>query len=118
MNVIRFLLIALTALTLAISGEALAKKTKDNPKKEHKISQSREINANKQSKTEENVRGQERAGERHDLKQSRENVNSNKQSKSEENVRGQERAEERHELKQNNGRGHGTSTRGPRQPRN
>ena len=87
MKLIRFLLIALTALTLAISGEALAKKTKDKPKKEHKISQSREINANKQSK-------------------------------SEENVRGQERAEERHELKQNNGRGYGSSTRGPRQPRN
>lgn len=96
----------LTAVSLfTLSGGVYAKQDKDTGQGLNKGSQSSEINTNRQSQTEENVRGTERATERQELKETREpgsessEMNTNRQTQTQENVRGTDRAGERHELK-------------------
>lgn len=104
MKITKLILIAFTALTLAMSVEAMAKKKSVQSKNQPKVSESRESNTNKQSRMEENVRGKDRSGERQDLNQQRQepnasrDVNSNKQYQTGENVRSQDRADERQGL--------------------
>lgn len=89
MKIIKLFFIAVSVLTIALSGEAFAKQTKDKPETQQKISESSLINSNKQSKTEENVRAKDRAEERHGLNESREPVNSRYNENSDrENSRG------------------------------
>lgn len=112
MKMVKFFLVFLTALTLCFSTEAIAKKAKKGSGKQKTSSESSLANTNRQSKTGENVRGKDRAAERHDLNPSKapedfgskgsdsSQINSNRQLKTEENVRGQDRASERHDLNQ------------------
>ncbi|MGJ0483017.1 MAG: hypothetical protein ACR65R_00610 [Methylomicrobium sp.] len=89
----------ITAVSLfTLSGGVYAKQDNNG-------SESSEINTNRQTQTEESVRGTERATERQELKETREpgsessEINTNRQTQTEENVRGTDRAGERHELK-------------------
>lgn len=92
-----FTMIAIISL-FALSGGVYAKQ-------DNKGSESSEINTNRQTQTEESVRGTERATERQELKETREpgsessEINTNRQTQTEERFRGTDRAGERHELK-------------------
>ena len=77
MITIKHFLLPATVLALCISGAAIAKQP-DHGKKYDKSSGSdaRLLNSNKQSKTGDNLRGGDRADERHDINESREHDNS------------------------------------------
>lgn len=72
-NIKHFLLPA-TVLALCISGVAIAKQPDHGNKSSGP--DTRLLNSNKQSKTGDNLRGGDRADERHDINESREHGNS------------------------------------------
>lgn len=58
-----------TVLALSLSGAAMAKQPNDHGNKHHSStgSEARLLNSNKQSKTGDNLRGEDRAEERHEM---------------------------------------------------
>jgi len=69
MITIKYLLLPATVLALAISGAAIAKQPNahDNPHNQNSGPDARLLNSNKQSKTVDNLRGGDRAEERHEM---------------------------------------------------
>lgn len=69
----KYFLLPLTVLALSLSATAVAKQPKDHGNKHYKDSgpEAHQYNSNKQSKNGDNVRGQDRADERHEINQSR-----------------------------------------------
>jgi len=74
---IKYFLLPVTILALSLSGAAMAKQPDTHGKKYDKnpAPDARLLNSNKQSKTGDNLRGRDRADERHDINESREHDN-------------------------------------------
>jgi hypothetical protein len=105
MTIVKSFMMLAAVFMLAVSGGAYAKQDKNAGQGQSGGSEASEVNTNRQSRTGENVRGRERAEERHGLQDTREpgsassEINANKQMKTEADIRGADRAAERHELK-------------------
>lgn len=74
----KYFLLPATVLVLSLSGAAIAKQPNDHGNKYQKNSgsEARLLNSNKQSKTGDNLRGEDRAEERHEMADDRQDQDS------------------------------------------